>query len=366
MIRSLFALLAVMVINSAAQAQTNGAGQSSGKTSVTCSGKFQNPITDICWSCMFPIKVAGKTIASNGSQEDYDSMDGKGGNVCACGEFPKTKIGMQTSFWEPTHIVETVRHPFCMVSLGGVGWDKSVGGSIDENSEIGKWFGGSHKPSADQTDQSNDTFYQAHWIKNPVVYILEVLLDSDCLESGSFDVGWLTELDPTWKNSALSLLQSPDAALFANPVAQAVCAADCVKANVGFPAKSLFWCAGCLGSIYPYTGFISSAPSPVQAAKLMTARMQSKMHRDLAAVTGAGERGLCGLRLQPLMDKRQYKISMTYPIAARKDLGGKCCEPIGRTTLVRDVGKSFPYKGQDFAYQVYRKRDCCAGYSFSQ
>ena len=25
----------------------------------TCKGKFANPITDICWSCMFPLRIAG-------------------------------------------------------------------------------------------------------------------------------------------------------------------------------------------------------------------------------------------------------------------------------------------------------------------
>jgi hypothetical protein len=62
----------------------------------------------------------------------------------------------------------------------------------------------------------------------------------------------------------------------------------------------------------------------------------------------------------------KYKTSEDGSITETKtsvgDERGKCCEPIGRTTLVRDAGKSFPYKGNDFAYQVYRKRDCCAAY----
>ena len=35
----------------------------------TCKGKFANPITDICWSCMFPLRIAGITLASL-DQED--------------------------------------------------------------------------------------------------------------------------------------------------------------------------------------------------------------------------------------------------------------------------------------------------------
>lgn len=349
---------------------------------LTCSGKFLNPITDICWSCVLPIKIASNyKFMDMSSQEDYDSMEGKGKMMCACGSAPNTKLGIQLSFWEPTHIVETVRHPFCFVSLGGA----NIGGNFDSatqsNSNFNKWFGGSHGNNGTTPDASNSTtFYHAHWYKNPVITLLQVILDNDCLDKGvGMDLGWLSEIDPTWKNPDIAFLQSPDAALFANPISQALCAADCVNANLGFPSKSLFWCAGCLGSIYPYTGFIQAQASPVQAAKLMAARVQSKMHRDFAAHTATGERGLCGFRLQPLMDKRQYKIGMTYPIAARKEQvlsgmtaqqadlvkTGKCCEPLGRTPLVRDSGKSFPYKGQDFAYQVFRKRDCCSGYKFN-
>lgn len=396
-----------------------GGAEAPGKKSLTCSGKFINPITDVCWSCVLPIKIGGKfTMMDSNKQEDYDSMDGKGNVFCACSN--PGRAGVQLSFWEPTHLVETVRHPFCMVSLGGANWGKKFDSAVTGNESLAKWFGGSHKAEKSKASMgggSSTSFYQAHWYKNPLIFWLQAIMGDDyCLDKGTLDIGWMTELDPTWKSPELALLQAPDAALFANPIAQAICAADCVKASAGFPSKSLFWCAGCHGSIYPFTGYISNQVSPVQAAKLMVARIQSKMHRDFVAHTGTGKSGLCGFRLQPLMDKRQYKMSMTYPIPARKtsvdtktikkcdsnagpcpvytdssatdengmtsstkyktgedgsitetktsvgDERGKCCEPIGRTTLVRDAGKSFPYKGNDFAYQVYRKRDCCAAY----
>ena len=39
----------------------------------TCTGKFPNPITDICWSCILPITIGGATIANFGGQEDNGS-----------------------------------------------------------------------------------------------------------------------------------------------------------------------------------------------------------------------------------------------------------------------------------------------------
>jgi conjugal transfer pilus assembly protein TraU len=39
----------------------------------TCTGKFPNPITDICWSCILPISIGAARIANFGDQEDIDN-----------------------------------------------------------------------------------------------------------------------------------------------------------------------------------------------------------------------------------------------------------------------------------------------------
>lgn len=86
------------------------------KEDLTCQGEFINPINDICWSCLFPIKIASTITLMDDGQEDNDSLKGK--SFCAC-ENP-ARGGIALSFWEPSHLVEVVRTPFCMVSLGGV------------------------------------------------------------------------------------------------------------------------------------------------------------------------------------------------------------------------------------------------------
>ncbi len=91
----------------------------------TCTGKFANPVTDICWSCVFPIRIGGMNSAGL-DQEDTPNPPGV---VCACGNPPKA--GLQVSFWEPVRRVDVVRSPFCMTSLGGInlnpGFDAPVG-----------------------------------------------------------------------------------------------------------------------------------------------------------------------------------------------------------------------------------------------
>lgn len=90
-------------------------------------------------------------------------------------------------------------------------------------------------------------------------------------------------------------LSISDAALFANVPAQAACAIDCAKAIQAFPFSRLYWCAGCHGTIYPLSGWMGGHYSPIQASKLMVARMQAKMHRDLVAWRASGR---CDMWLQ--------------------------------------------------------------------
>ena len=63
----------------------------------TCTGKFPNPITDICWSCILPISIGSATVANFGGQEDIPNPSSP---VCTCGVNPT--IGLSVGFWEPS------------------------------------------------------------------------------------------------------------------------------------------------------------------------------------------------------------------------------------------------------------------------
>ena len=47
----------------------------------TCTGRFPNPITDICWSCILPLSIGGATIGNVSGQEDNGNP---GTPVCSC------------------------------------------------------------------------------------------------------------------------------------------------------------------------------------------------------------------------------------------------------------------------------------------
>ena len=138
--------------------------------------------------------------------------------------------------------------------------------------------------------QTRTSFYQVHWYVNPILYYLEVLLDFPCLEQGSLDVAYLTEVDPLWADDELTAILNPEAVLFANPAAKAACAADCVAATTGFGIPNLFWCAGCQGSIYPMDGHVTTHIGGVQASTLLVQRMTAKMHRQFLTWRRGGGR----------------------------------------------------------------------------
>ncbi|WP_157271997.1 TraU family protein [Azohydromonas aeria] len=311
----------------------------------TCTGRFPDPLTDICWSCILPISIGSATVADLGGQEDIPNPPNP---LCSCGLNPA--VGLSIGFWEPVRHVEVVRKPFCLPSLGGVDLDPGL------PAPAGARF------TRPEGDGDGSSFYQAHLYLNPVLYWLQVVADFPCLEPGSFDLAWLSEVDPLWNDDELALILHPEAVLFANPAAVAACAADCVAATAGFGVANLFWCAGCQGGLYPLDGHVPYHLGGVRTAALLAQRLMARMHRGLLAWGWHGSAGLCGPYFLPTMDKTAYKTQLTWPVANTAKEDGRCCQPFGRSTITWGAGKEYPVGGEDFAFLLFRKRNCCAGY----
>lgn len=312
--------------------------------STACSGRFVNPITDICWSCLFPISIGPVKVNTGGRQDTPNP----GQIPCFCPRppWPTPVPGIPLGFWEPARLVDVTRVPFCMVSMGGIQLGRSTVGY------------GIHGASGSRKTQNG--FYQVHWYVYPVIYWLELLTDFVCLEKQSFDVGYITELDPLWNADELSFILNPEAVLFGNQIAQAACSADCTAASAAFPMDSLFWCNGCQGSLYPFTGNIAAHNGGVQASLLMVGRLMAKLHRELLlwGTSGTSNAEICEKYPMPIIKKSQYKTQMTYPRPTTK--GFMACNPLGRTEVIWGSGREFPYKGEDFGYLIWRKKNCCA------
>lgn len=324
--------------------------QAKAEQTTTCNGKFANPVTDYCWSCVFPIKIAGVSLFNQGQLDKPSNTDA----VCTCagpsGTIVDGKVGVSTSFWEPITMVDVVRKPFCLAGLGGM----DLGNVVDApNAGVTTLDGGG---------ASREAFYQIHWYVNPILYWLEVLLDNDCLERSPFDLAYMTEIDPLWNDDEMTMLINPDVFLYANPVAQIACSADCVTASAGFANPITYWCAGCQGSLFPMTGKVENHVGMVESSSLLLQRFTAKAHRELMIWGATGSDGMCYKYPKYMMDKTDYKYSMLFPVPQRKT-NGTCCQPYGRTTALWGSGTTFPFYGEDVVYQIFRKRDCCAGSS---
>ncbi|MBL4708170.1 MAG: TraU family protein [Flavobacteriales bacterium] len=300
-------------------------------------GKFVNPITDVCWECLFPITIGGFRVSPSGEDTDNPRTP-----LCACAT-PFPRVGMPISFWEPVRLVDVTRIPYNLVNMGGLQiMDTGVKGAGNV--------------STSRNGKTRESFYQVHWYAYPLLYWLELLVDFVCMEKGAFDLAYLTELDPLWNDDEMSFIINPEAALFANPIAQAACAADCVKASVGFSFDSLFWCGGCQGTLYPFTGNVNYHIGGVQASLLIVQRFIAKLHRQGLLWGTVGKDAYCGEHRYPMpvIKKSQYKTQMTYPIPNTDG-----CQPLGRTEIIWGAGREFPKDGEDFGYLIWRKRTCC-------
>lgn len=298
-------------------------------------GKFINPITDVCWDCLFPITVSGVNVTPGQKEAiQYESR------LCACKGLPP-KIGVPLTFWEPIYLVDVTRHAYKLMGLGGI----SIGQeSVKNRGSIGITADG----------PSQHSFYHVHFYTYPIMALLELFTDFVCAEKGDLNVGYISELDPLWNDDQLAVIINAEAAIFSMKEAQLACIADCLSTNLGKPLDKLFWCAGCQGSLYPFTGTVAHHTSALQASSLLVERILAKLHRCFL-LKGQEKDEFCDSSYMPFIKKSLYKTQLVYPIAQTKG----ACQTLGKSDLLWGMGKSFPYGGEDFIYLIWKKKQCC-------
>lgn len=323
-----------------------------GSSSGVCRGRFINPVTDVCWSCLFPVKL-GSAITLPSPKGTLPDAATNASPICACGRGIKRRVGVNMSYWEPVRTAEIVSEPGCSPTMGGVSFGNPThaGAGITSAKKASKkgLRDGSHRLTS---------FYHVHWFVTPWLFLMETLLDSSCLETSPFDLAYLSELDPLWNDSIASFVLSPEAALFANPVAQAACITDCVAASAGLPINALFWCAGCQGSLYPLTGWMSGQSTPASRWMLLTERFATKLAREGLLLSQVGRDGQCGPVFQPILRKDVWRFQFVHPdgVESRKE-NGACCRPWGRTVSLD--ARVLPPQGSDGAVLLWSRKDCC-------
>lgn len=298
-----------------------------------CTGHFVNPI-NVCWKCLFPLSIGNSKVVRSKELQDT-ANPGSPIGICS------NRVGLNIGYWEPFSLVDVTDTPYCLVNLGGhklnLGIKQGRGGKLSDG------LGSSH------------AFYHVHWYKYPVISWLNLILSAGCLQRGDFDVAYMTELDPTWRNSSMNFVLNPEAILFANPIAQASCAADSISSSTAkISMDSLYWCAGSQGSMYPLNGHINGPVSPAQSALLLTERMNFKLHRERLIEDSIPISGnVCQAHSFPILPKSRYRYE---PVNQVQD--GKHCYPFGYSTLGWEAGKIKPNTPQQYGFLLWRKRNC--------
>lgn len=314
-------------------------------TSPTCPNArlfSEKLITDICWDCMFPIRLGPVSLGGG----EPPSGAGSSRPFCTC---PPSRddilpqVGMPVSFWEPLKLIEVVRSAYCSIALGGIRLQKSfrlAGGPVSR---------------LEHTEDS--VYYNYHMISFPLLQMLDLFTPGSCNFDGyiDFDFVFLSEVNPAWNDDELAFFIQPEVAVFSNPIAQAACIPDAAMGNVGAePIKALYWCAGTWGSMYPFSGNVSTNGSPPRDSSLVSMRALALSHRMGLSKTTMGDDAMCGSERQLMLPKTQYKMSMFYPIAEAND-----SHWLGESTFLWGEWRNKPGTGEDFLYLIWSWKDCC-------
>lgn len=301
------------------------------------SGKL---ITDICWDCIFPIRIAGVNMFGSAGNVPSGATSKK---LCTCQDGNGViHPGFASSMWEPNSLVELVRTPGCFMSLNGA---KINVDSRNRGNHAGK-----------EGDSDNLSFYHYHYYSFPIMELLELVSYATCKGDHyqDIDVIYMSEFDPTWNRDELSFFTFPESAAFANPIAKMACLADAITAANGSPLDSLMWCAGSWGSIYPVAGHANWSSSIIRTTSLLTARAINALHRRGMLRKTMGDANMCTKGISPIMPKSQYKLSMFWP---RPEANGS--HWIGESTYLWGQWRRIPATGEDHSYVVFRWNDCC-------
>ncbi|BCO09264.1 hypothetical protein GF1_16400 [Desulfolithobacter dissulfuricans] len=307
------------------------------------SGDFMNPITDVAWQEIFPIKIGGISMFGG---SNYDTDDPADFPICICPAPPPMfiKVGISMSFWEPARLIETVATPYYFPNMGfGISMGGTEGFLSGKNQEM------------NNASNEQSSFAQAHYMIFAVWSMLGLLVDFVCVEQSGFDIAYLTELDPLWQDDELAFIIQPEALLFANQYAQMACMSDSASVNTYSPLDPLFWCIG-NNSAYPMTGHVGDE-NLIQANATIAARMIFKLAREmLICDTGID---LCGCQPTPIWQKSHYKMHAARPTVRQ------IAYPVGKSQFFYGSNLNPSFKGpkgpgDEFLWVLFRKRACCA------
>ena len=301
-------------------------------------------LTDICWSCVFPIRIAGVNI-SGGQGSDRIPTGAAKQRFCMCHDNQGVpRPGVVTSLWEPAYLVEYQRVPGCSSVLNGM------------RLPFNRLFQGTERHEEEDVGDGQKTFRHYHFYSFPIMLMLDMWVPAHCNPGGyhDLDLMYLSELDPTWNNDMLAYFTNFEATLIANPAGMAACIPDAPAALMGHPIEQLWWCAGAWGTLYPLSGNVNGRSGILRTTSLMATKTIAALHRRGVMWGTMGEANKCGGKVMPRFPKSQYRMTLMYP---RPETHSS--HVIGEPIMKWGTNRTIPSVGEDPIYIIWRWIDCC-------
>ncbi len=322
-----------------------------------CENNFPDLVSDINWKTVFPFRLGGHVIMNYGDMKDNNVTENPddfnpSSIICFCEDtaLGYDRLGSYISFWEPARVIEVVRQPNCFPFLFGMDFGDAL-----------NMFGAFGTPGQGNSPNTVEkAFYNVHYYTFPVMAVMDLIVGAEwCTDwYQDIDLMYFSEVDPTWNNDELSIFTTPEAIAFGNPSAQSLCSVDCLTATAGFPLNALFWCAGCWGSMYPFTGNTGTVGSPVRTTSLLMARLLSRLARlpipPAVEYDTSSSTAKCGGHVRPILKKSQYKFQTLFPIPQTE-----WSHSLGSSTFAWGEHRNIPATGEHQIYMMWRKRNCC-------
>ncbi|WP_335582983.1 TraU family protein [Cupriavidus malaysiensis] len=373
------------------------------KLSCPDAGILSRLFTGICWSSMFPLRIAGFSTfhPKDGIEEPYNATKRM---VCTCrgggGQLPT--VGLTVGFWTPSKLIETTRYPYCSPTLGGI----SLNGSNPSGAgPLGRGALGG--------DGALSGFRHFNMYSFPLMTMLQMMNVPGCSADNtlSLDLAEMSMFYPQWDAPESGFFLNPETAFFANPVAMLALPVSCTLASSGISQEAddmMFWAMGCWGMSYPVNGYHGNSSS-VTGSSLVMARalfMMARLPWTTIAYSRVGDDaigGTCEPVYRPMLQKSAYKVSMMFPVSestsgiggaptagapinltappvisspsapsmpsngSAREIdfstisGGRCAHRIGETSLRWGEWRTRPGTGEDQVYMLWQWVDCCVG-----
>lgn len=283
----------------------SGTASAQGIAGGPCRGEVFDPVSDPNWNNMFPITIAGAESGSGKATPKPPLMHMD--PVCTCpGMAGASTPGVGMTYWEPTYLAEVATTPGCMSTLGGKetidGYDRLA--STQSYGTTGT--------------RGNVTNMQIHWWVYPLFASLNMMSSLGCMNTSGYNLGDMTEVDPTWQDSAWSSVANPESGLFANIAGIMSCIPDAVSSSFGMPLDTNFWCQGGQGVVYPLVGWGQSHNTAAGGNLHILGKYMQRKTREAGLLATIGPWAQCTSMYLPNWIKSQYRIDPVAPVPSNR------------------------------------------------